>query len=139
MLFNKVTKEHILKAIKDLDSKSYPSGFRPSTTYDVLYNGKTYPPPAIMAYAYFHAEGKDVEPNFKVGKGSECFDVLERHGFNLVKKENKKMHDKLFTLKQDFLDTWPIEKLEQMVLEDYTNLDREDSFCYWVEQKTKSL
>ena len=50
MLFNKVTKEHILKAIKDLDSKSYPSGFRPSTTYDVLYNGKTYPPPAIMAY-----------------------------------------------------------------------------------------
>ncbi|MDX1279193.1 EVE domain-containing protein [Oceanihabitans sediminis] len=139
MLFNKVTKEHILKAIKDLDSKSYPSGFRPSTTYDVLYNGKTYPPSAIMAYAYFHAEGKDVEPNFKVGKGSECFDVLERHGFNLVKKENKKMHDKLFTLKQDFLDTWPIEKLEQMVLEDYTNLDREDSFCYWVEQKTKSL
>lgn len=49
------------------------------------------------------------------------------------------MNKELYKLKQDFLDYWPVEKLEQMTLEEYTNLEKEDSFCYWVEQKTKGL
>ncbi len=87
MLFNKVTKQHILQGIKDFEEKGYPDGFGPSTTYNVVYNSKNYPPPSIMAYAYYHAEGKTVEPNFKVGKGSECFKVYERFGF-LIEKKN---------------------------------------------------
>mgnify|MGYP000692876117 CR=1 FL=1 len=79
MLFNKVTKEHILQGIKDFEVKSYPEGFGSSSTYDIIYNDNKYPPPSIMAYAYYHAEGKNVEGNFKVGKGTECFKVLEQN------------------------------------------------------------
>lgn len=48
------------------------------------------------------------------------------------------MHEKLYALKEDFLRNWPIEKLEKMTLEEYTNLDK-TSFCYWIEQTTRDL
>lgn len=38
-----------------------------------------------------------------------------------------------------FQEQFPIEKLEEMTLEEYTNLDRSDSFCYWIESRTGSL
>src|SRR5687768_7245089 len=37
----------------------------------------------------------------------------------------------------DFLKEWPIERLEKMVLDEYTNLDRDTSFVYWLEKKTE--
>ena len=49
------------------------------------------------------------------------------------------MHEKLHQLKEDFLDQWPIENLEQMTLEDYTDTKRDNSFCYWLEQITRDL
>ncbi len=49
------------------------------------------------------------------------------------------MNEELHVLKQNFLDVWPIEKLEQMTLDEYTNLDKESSFCYWLEAKTTTL
>lgn len=39
----------------------------------------------------------------------------------------------------EFLDTWPIERLRTMALEEYTNLNKQDSFCYWLEQRTNEL
>lgn len=42
-------------------------------------------------------------------------------------------------LLKDFLDTWPIERLRTMSLDQYTNLNKEDSFCYWLEQRTNEL
>lgn len=42
-------------------------------------------------------------------------------------------------LLKDFLDTWPIERLKTMSLDEYTNLNKEDSFCYWLEQRTNEL
>lgn len=38
-----------------------------------------------------------------------------------------------------FQERFPIEKLGEMTLEEYTNLDRSDSFCYWIESRTGSL
>ncbi len=38
-----------------------------------------------------------------------------------------------------FLQEWPLERLQSMSLEEYTNLNREDSFCYWLESKTEGL
>lgn len=38
-----------------------------------------------------------------------------------------------------FLERFPIEKLKSLTLEEYTNLDRDNSFCYWLETKTESL
>ena len=42
-------------------------------------------------------------------------------------------------LHKQFLQQFPIEYLENMTLEEYTNLNREDSFCYWLEVKTQEL
>ncbi|MBE0639421.1 MAG: EVE domain-containing protein [Bacteroidales bacterium] len=38
-----------------------------------------------------------------------------------------------------FLQEWPLERLQSMLLEEYTNLNREDSFCFWLESKTTGL
>ncbi len=42
-------------------------------------------------------------------------------------------------LYEEFLKTFPIDYLKEMPLEKYTNLNKEDSFCYWLEFKTKEL
>ena len=42
-------------------------------------------------------------------------------------------------LYQAFQKEFPLEKLHEMPLEKYTNLNREDSFCYWIESKTQPL
>jgi len=39
----------------------------------------------------------------------------------------------------NFLTTWPLAKIQSMSLSEYTNLNRSDSFCYWLEKKTESL
>lgn len=42
-------------------------------------------------------------------------------------------------LYQQFQETFPIEYLKEMPLEKYTNLNKDDSFCYWVESRTYHL
>jgi 5-methylcytosine-specific restriction protein B len=37
-----------------------------------------------------------------------------------------------------FTTEWPIEHLQKMTLDEYTNLDRETSFTYWLEKKTEN-
>ncbi|GEO03360.1 hypothetical protein AAE02nite_10240 [Adhaeribacter aerolatus] len=41
-------------------------------------------------------------------------------------------------LKKEFLNEWPINRVGNMVLEEYTNLNK-TSFCYWLESKTQDL
>lgn len=42
-------------------------------------------------------------------------------------------------LYRDFQEAFPLEKLSELTLEQYTNLNRSDSFCYWLESKTSLL
>ncbi len=42
-------------------------------------------------------------------------------------------------INEEFLRRFPLEKLKDMTLEQYTNLNGSDSFCYWIEFKTKIL
>lgn len=42
-------------------------------------------------------------------------------------------------LYKKFQETFPLESLSQMPIEKYTNLNRNDSFCYWLESKTENL
>ncbi|QXP63230.1 EVE domain-containing protein [Polaribacter sp. HaHaR_3_91] len=87
MLFEKVNKEHIIQGIKDFGEKGIPKGFGASSTYDLVYNGIHYPPKTIMAYANFHAEGRTIEPYFKGGLNTDCFNVFEKLQFNVIKKQ----------------------------------------------------
>lgn len=38
-----------------------------------------------------------------------------------------------------FLDNWPVERVQQMTINEYTNLNKSDSFCYWLEARTQDL
>ena len=49
--------------------------------------------------------------------------------------DNTELHD----LYVKFQETFPLEKLNDITLEQYSNLDRRSSFTYWVETKTKVL
>lgn len=42
-------------------------------------------------------------------------------------------------LKDKFLQRFPVDSLRTMPIEKYTNLNRTDSFCYWLESETYSL
>ena len=49
--------------------------------------------------------------------------------------ENQKLYD----LRDEFLRTWPLERVKRMAIEEYTNLNKKDSFCYWLESITEDL
>ncbi|WP_315030594.1 AAA family ATPase [Capnocytophaga leadbetteri] len=49
--------------------------------------------------------------------------------------ENQELYD----LRNEFLRTWPLERVERMAIDEYTNLNKDDSFCYWLEKKTERL
>ena len=42
-------------------------------------------------------------------------------------------------LNEAFLKAFPLETLKDMTLEQYTNLNKSDSFCYWIEFKAQAL
>lgn len=42
-------------------------------------------------------------------------------------------------LYKTFQEKFPLETLKDMPLEKYTNLNKDDSFCYWLESKTRDL
>ncbi|QEC76907.1 AAA family ATPase [Mucilaginibacter ginsenosidivorax] len=44
-----------------------------------------------------------------------------------------------YELKTQFLETWPLSRLQNLQLDEYTNLDRSTSFCYWLEKRTEEL
>ena len=49
--------------------------------------------------------------------------------------ENQELYD----LRNEFLRAWPLERVERMAIDEYTNLNKDDSFCYWLEKKTERL
>ncbi|WP_370391077.1 AAA family ATPase [uncultured Winogradskyella sp.] len=100
-MFEKVTKQHVIQGIKDFEEKGYPNGFGPSSTYDLIRDGKRYPPKAIMAYANFHATGETPTNNFSGGPSHECFKALEREGFEIIDKEQ---HMDIVDVKKEFAE-----------------------------------
>lgn len=46
--------------------------------------------------------------------------------------ESKKLYE-------SFLIEFPLERLKNLAIEEYTNLNKSDSFCYWVETKLRKL
>ncbi len=39
----------------------------------------------------------------------------------------------------DFLLEWPVERIQEMILEEYTNPNRDDAFIYWLEKRLETL
>ena len=87
MEFEVVKREHLMKAIEEVATKGVPNGFH-SSTYDVLHEGKAYPPKLVYSIAYRLATGNPLDHNeFNGGRGTPAFRVMRAAGIEIVKKE----------------------------------------------------
>ncbi|RXK83771.1 MrcB family domain-containing protein [Filimonas effusa] len=83
-----IDRNHLIDAIKKIDTDGVPSDAQ-SKFYDVLYEGKRYPPKLIASYANLFANGEILDRNeFRGGAGTACFKLLEGHGFQIVAKDD---------------------------------------------------
>jgi hypothetical protein len=89
--WDNVTREHVSRAIGEYDrlgAEQFFSqhGFGPTTTYDLVWNKRRYPPKAILGTAYEFATGKRLDSaDFEGGK-TGAVKVLEKLGFSIRKK-----------------------------------------------------
>jgi len=81
-----ISRDNLLAAFAAFDSGT-AHRFADSTGYDVLFEGRRYPPKAIVGIAARSVTGVDYGPeDFSGGRGSKCFRILQRAGFEIVEK-----------------------------------------------------
>jgi hypothetical protein len=82
-----LTREHVLRALAELKAGAdHPFG--EPTGYELLHEGRRYPPKAVVGLAYRHLAGRILRPDeFSGGEASgQANDVLRRLGFAVVAK-----------------------------------------------------
>ena len=89
--WDRVTGADVLRAIEEYDKlgpeKFFSEhGFAPTTTYELVRDGRRYPPKAILGTAYeFATGGRLASGDFEGGK-TGAVRVLEKLGFSIQKK-----------------------------------------------------
>jgi len=87
-----ISRAHIEQAIHDFNGSAH-HGFGESTDYDLIVQGKRYPPKAILGLAGKYALGRVLVPDdFSGGDESTCFRILREHGFEVGPKEVPFVH-----------------------------------------------
>ena len=93
---NNIKPKHIVQAINKIEKEGIPPQAH-SSSYDVLYNGKRYPPKLVLSYANIFANGVVLDRNeFEGGLNTPCFKILKNNGFEIVTKESIAEMLKLF-------------------------------------------
>jgi len=91
MIPKNITKEHIEKAIEEIDKEGIRNR-RHSSTYDLIYNEKRYPPKLVISIANKFANGHELEhEKFHGGPNKPAFILLKKEGFQIVEKKNSKV------------------------------------------------
>ncbi len=88
MILENITKEHIEKAILEIDEQGIRKK-RHSSTYDLEFNGNLYPPKLVISIANKFANGAELDPqSFYGGKDTPAFELLKKEGFTIVPKND---------------------------------------------------
>lgn len=87
--WDQVTQAHVLRAIEEYDQLGperffSEHGFAPTTTYDLVWNERRYPPKAILGTAYEFATGHRLASGDFEGGKSGAVKVLGRLGLTVV-------------------------------------------------------
>jgi hypothetical protein len=83
-----ITRGDILQGIAEFNA-GVAHEFAESTSYDLLHNGKRYPPKAVLGLAAKRLLGAPLRPrDFSGGLKSKCFRMLEGAGFQIVPKRD---------------------------------------------------
>ena len=91
MTWDRVRRDHVLHAIHEYD-KLGPKrffaehGFAPTTTYDLVWQKRRYPPKAILGTAFEFATGKRLRSGDFEGGKTGAVAVLEKLGFTVRAK-----------------------------------------------------
>lgn len=86
--WDKVSRTEVLRAIDEYDRLGAQSffaqhGFAPTTTYDLIWEQRRYPPKAILGTAYEFATGERLNSADFEGGRSGAVNVLGNLGFNV--------------------------------------------------------
>jgi hypothetical protein len=89
--WTQVTHDHVVGAIQEYDRlgpEQFLSehGFAPTTTYDLVWDRRRYPPKAILGTAYELATGQRLASGDFEGGKSGAVRVLENLGFTVQEK-----------------------------------------------------
>ena len=89
--WDSVTRDHVLRAIKEYDrlgSDRFFSehGFAPTTTYELAWQERLYPPKAILGTAYELATGQRLASGDFEGGRAGAVRVLGQLGFTIREK-----------------------------------------------------
>jgi hypothetical protein len=82
MIPNNIARNHILKAIQEIDRGGIPKG-RNSKKFKLVFDEKAYPPKYVISLANKYVNGEELEP-LDFGGGRETNDYLRRLGFEIV-------------------------------------------------------
>ena len=88
VIWDHVTRSHVLRAIQDYDRLGPEAffsehGFAPTTTYDLVWDERRYPPKAILGTAYEFATGERLASRDFEGGKTGAVAVLGRLGFTV--------------------------------------------------------
>jgi hypothetical protein len=86
--WDQVTDAEVTRALEEYDQLGperffATHGFGPTTTYDLLWNGRLYPPKAILGTAYEFATGERLSSGDFEGGKSGAVKVLGKLGFTV--------------------------------------------------------
>jgi len=89
VVWDPVTTEHVAHALQEYDrlgpEKFFAAhGFAPTTTYDLVWDGRRYPPKAILGTAYEFATGQRLASGDFEGGKSGAVKVLGQLGFTVL-------------------------------------------------------
>ena len=89
--WDRVNRRDILRAIHEYDRFGPQQffaqhGFAPTTTYELVADGRRYPPKAILGAAYEFATGKQLRSGDFEGGKTGAVRVLGEFGFRIEKK-----------------------------------------------------
>jgi len=92
VMWDDVTRAEVLRAIKEYDRLGperffAEHGFAPTTTYDLIWEERSYPPKAILGTAYEFATGQRLASGDFEGGKSGAVKVLANLGFTVKARQ----------------------------------------------------
>jgi hypothetical protein len=89
----KLEKQHVLAALAEIDANGVRAD-RTAKSFDLLYNGQSYPPKYVISLAAKSVTGKELEPSAFSG-GEPTNSILRNLGFEVVARAKQSLRDNL--------------------------------------------
>ncbi len=119
MIPDNIQKEHIEKALAEIDQEGIRPG-RHSSTYDLVHDGKHYPPKLVLSIANRYANGEELDPSsFSGGENTPAFNKLDDLGYDIVTKGNVEKKGNKSDMDNNSVQVELIDRYKTLIREDH--------------------